>query len=265
MNTSLDIICTDLILDEQEHILLIKINRPKSLNALNRSVFSQLKELLEFVKTKPGIRCIIITGEGSKAFVAGADISEFSAIKANEAKSFLSLGNEVMNTIENYHIPIIAAINGFALGGGCELAMACHIRLASQNAKFGMPEINLGILPGYGGTQRLPKLVGSSKALEIMLTGDMINAEKALSIGLINSVFDEAELISKAKELASRLIQKAPFSVQSIIGAVSKSNGDLSKGIEYEGDLFNACANSEDFKEGVSAFFEKRKPVFKGL
>ncbi len=253
----------DLIIEKDEDIAIITINRPLSLNSLNLSVFKQLAYLLERISEAKDIDAVIITGAGQKAFVAGADISEFTKIEPGMAFRFLSFGNAVMTSIENFPKPIIAAINGYALGGGCELAMACHIRLASDNAKFGLPEINLGILPGYGGTQRLPRIIGKSRSFEMMLTGEMIDAPKAMELGLINAVYSQEDLIPKAKELAIKIGLKPQASVTSILKAVNASDGELQQGIATEGKLFTGCTNTEDFKEGVKAFLEKRKPVFK--
>ncbi len=244
-------------------IMVITIDRPQALNALNLSVFNELKMVLNELAALP-VRGIILTGSGTKAFVAGADISEFSQIGVGEAKQFLSLGNTVMNQIESFKCPIVAAIQGFALGGGCELAMACHLRIAGEQARFGMPEVNLGILPGYGGTQRLPLLVGKAKAMELMLTGEMITANEALSLGLVNHVVPSGEEIIKAIELLKKIIAKAPLAVQHIITAVNASS-NLTNGIESEGDHFTTLADTQDFKEGVSAFLSKRKPEFNGL
>jgi len=254
----------DLIIEYERSIALVTINRPSTLNSLNISVFKQLASLLNSIREMADINTIIITGAGQKAFVAGADISEFTKIEAGMAYQFLSLGNDVMTSIENFPKPIIAAVNGYALGGGCELAMACHIRLASDNAKFGLPEINLGLLPGYGGTQRLPRIIGKSQAYAMMLTGDIIDATKALDLGLINAVYNQEELIPKAIELANKIALKPKTSVMNIIRAVNVSDGELQEGIILEGKLFTECTNTEDFKEGVNAFMEKRKPEFKG-
>jgi enoyl-CoA hydratase len=253
-----------LIIADWGYAQLITIHRPEALNALNLEVFRELKEHLIFISDQPQVRCLLITGSGEKAFVAGADISEFKSITPGGAKSFLTPGNSVMDMIEKYHIPVIALVNGFALGGGCELALACHIRIASEKARFGMPEINLGILPGYGGTQRLPRVVGKAKALEMILTGEMINAQEALSIGLVSHVVPDGTILEKGKELATKLSSKAPLSIQAIIKAIHASLPDHADGISVEGDLFTALADTSDFKEGTNAFLEKRKPVFTG-
>lgn len=254
----------DLIVEFEGEMVIITINRPTTLNALTISVFAQLEYVFEYILHLKEIRCIVITGAGQKAFVAGADIGEFTKIAPGTAHQFLSLGNKVLTTIENFPKPIIAAVNGFALGGGCELAMACHMRIASETSKFGLPEINLGIMPGYGGTQRLPRIVGKGRAYEMMLTGEMIDAPKAFEIGLISHIHKVEELLNKAKSLANRIISKPPLSIINILKAVRASDGDLQNGITLEGKLFTECTNTKDFEEGVNAFFEKRKPEFKG-
>lgn len=251
-----------LIIEDWGHAQLVTIHRPEALNALNLEVFRELKDHL--LSIQPQIRSLLITGSGEKAFVAGADISEFKSMAPGSAKSFLMLGNSVMDMIEQFHIPVIALINGFALGGGCELALACHLRIASEKARFGMPEINLGILPGYGGTQRLTQLIGKTKALEMILTGEMIDAREALSLGLVNHVVPDGTVLDKGKELAMKMSSKAPMSVRAVIKAINASHQDINDGISLEGDLFTLLADSSDFKEGITAFFEKRKPIFTG-
>ena len=244
----------------EEKIATIIINRPESLNALNKSVFNELDMVLGFLSTEKNVSTIIITGSGEKSFVAGADIKEFSSFQAEEAKKLSKRGHEVFDKIENLNKPVIAAINGFALGGGLELALACHIRFASENAKLGLPEVTLGLIPGYGGTQRLPKLVGKGLANEMIFSAKMITAERAKSIGLVNDVFSQEELIPKAIELASQIAKNSPQGIAKAIKAVNssdKENGMISE-INYFGELFS----EDDFKEGVSAFLEKRKPVF---
>lgn len=255
---------SDLLLELEDGTLVITINRPSSLNALNLSVFQQLDSVLDATVKDTTVKCVILTGAGNKSFVAGADITEFKSIPQGFAKEFLSFGNLVMSKIENYHIPVIGAINGFALGGGCELALACHIRMASDASKFGLPEINLGLIPGYGGTQRLPKLIGKGKALEMMLTGEMVDASSAMSIGLVNQVVSQDQLLLKAKEMASKIVSKPTKSLQNIIKAVNASDYSFEAGIDLEGNLFTECTSTNDFEEGVSAFLEKRKPIFKG-
>lgn len=254
-----------LLIEQTNDICLLTINRPAALNALNRQVFS---ELHHFFKTfAPGhseLKGIILKGAGEKAFVAGADITEFKGLGPGQAKEFLSKGNEVMNMIMSFPKIVVAAISGFALGGGCELAMACHIRIASEKARFGLPEVNLGILPGYGGTQRLPQLVGRAKALEWMMTGDMISAADALRFGLVNQIAPHGEELTLAQEWVNRISAKAPLSISRIIAAVNSFYPNLENGIAIEGDHFNDLAQTEDFKEGVGAFLEKRKADFRG-
>ena len=244
-------------------ILVVTIHRPQALNTLNRALFSELFDLLGELN-KMELYGIVLTGSGTKAFVAGADISEFSEIGQGEAKTFLELGNRVMNRIESFKCPVVAAIQGFALGGGCELAMACHIRIAGDKARFGMPEVNLGILPGYGGTQRLPILVGKAKAMEMVLTGEMIGAQEALVLGLVNHVVPAGEEISKALEFLLKMKAKAPRAIQHIIAAINEASDPI-PGIDQEGEHFTILADTQDFKEGAAAFLEKRSPVFKGL
>ena len=241
-------------------IAILTINRPDSLNALNAQVFTDLDSAFDFLKDEKSVNCIIITGSGEKAFVAGADIKEFSKYGNEQAKELSKRGHIVFQKIENMNKPVIAAINGFALGGGLELAMACHIRYASENAKLGLPEVTLGLIPGYGGTQRLPKLVGKGIANEIIFSAKMITAEKAKSIGLVNEVFSFEELISKTQELAKNIVKNSPQGIAKAIHAVNMS--DTEKGMEYEIESFGELFSQEDFKVGVTAFLEKRKPVF---
>lgn len=254
-----------LTLENRQHISILTINRPAALNALNSQVFDELHDF--FSSLAPGfseLKGIIIRGAGDKAFVAGADITEFSGIGAGKARDFLKKGNQVMRLIENFPKIVVAAIGGFALGGGCELAMACHLRIASEKAKFGLPEVNLGILPGYGGTQRLPQLVGKTKAMEWMLTGDMISASDALTYGLINQIALPGTEVDTAIEWINKISAKAPLSISRIIAAINSFYPTLESGIEAESDYFNELADTDDFKEGVAAFLQKRKPVFVG-
>ncbi|MDZ4707493.1 MAG: enoyl-CoA hydratase-related protein [Saprospiraceae bacterium] len=254
-----------LLLEDFNNICLLTINRPATLNALNSQVFSELHHFFQVLAPgKPELKGIIIKGAGDKAFVAGADITEFKGISPGQAKEFLKKGNEVMNLIMSFPKIVVAAVGGFALGGGCELAMACHLRIASEKARFGLPEVNLGILPGYGGTQRLPQLVGKAKALEWMMTGDLISAEDALRFGLVNQLTKPGEELTVALEWVNRISTKAPLSIARIIEAVNSYYPNLENGIEREGELFNDLAQTEDFKEGVDAFLEKRKAVFHG-
>ncbi len=254
----------NLLLNVSASIAVVTVNRPEKLNALNSKTIEELKEVFTEINKDENISAVILTGSGEKAFVAGADISELNKLDMISAKAFSEKGQEVFNLIENLNKPVIAAVNGFALGGGCELALACHIRLASENAKFGQPEVNLGIIPGYGGTQRLTRLVNSGRALEYILTGDMIDANEAFRIGLVNRVYPKEELIKKATEMANKIASKAGNAVRLAIKAVNAADSVSSKeGQDYEASLFALCCGTEDFKEGTSAFLEKRKAAFK--
>lgn len=246
------------------NILTITINRPDKLNALNRHVMQDLHDVLEEVYKNSEILSAIITGAGQKSFVAGADISEFVGLSVDEGKEFARRGQDVFFKIENSPKPIVAAVNGFALGGGCELAMACHFRIASENAKFGQPEVNLGIIPGYGGTQRLVQLVGKGRAIEMMITAIMIDAATALQYGLVNHVVPQEELLSKAISILAVANSKAPLAVAKCIEASNAVFGHNLSGYETEMSVFGNCFATEDMKEGTSAFLEKRKAVFSG-
>ena len=243
-------------------IFTITINRPEKLNALNKTVFNELAKAIDEVYNTDSIGAVVITGEGPKAFVDGADISEFLEIEDDNASEFSSRGQQVFFKIENCPKPVIAAVNGFALGGGCELAMACHFRLASENAKFGQPEVNLGIIPGYGGTQRLSMLVGKGKAMELIMSGNMINANEAKELGLVNYVTTSEELLPKTIELLNVILTKSPNAISKAIAAVNSFDHTI-RGFEKEAELFGETFRSEDKKEGISAFLEKRKPQFK--
>lgn len=248
-----------------EGILTVTVNRPEKLNALSAEVISELGKVLDEVYTNAEIKGVILTGAGPKAFVAGADISEFSSLDGEGGKALAKKGQDlVFNKIENSPKPIIAAVNGFALGGGCELAMACHFRLCSDNAKFGQPEVNLGLIPGYGGTQRLTQLIGKGKAMELMMTGNMITAPEALQMGLVNYVTTAEELVPKTTEILKTILLKAPLAVEAIIELVNASAYGKDNGLENEIDAFGNLFTSADVKEGTMAFMEKRKPVFKG-
>jgi enoyl-CoA hydratase len=251
-----------LLLSLQEGLLTVTINRPDKMNALNRTVFEELERVLDVIDADKQIRAVIITGAGNKAFVAGADISEFTALDQQEAKQLARRGQLVFDRIEKNRKPIVAAVNGFALGGGCELAMACHIRLAAEAAKFGQPEVNLGLIPGYGGTQRLTQLVGKGKALELMMSGNMLSAAEALQWGLVNHVFSSEELIEKTKLLLATIVSKGPGAVASVIAAVNALYEKGADGYLQEVRLFGECFGTAEMKEGVSAFLEKRKPNF---
>ena len=254
----------NLIIDHTGGIVTIAISRPEALNALNLKTLSELITVLQQTYEQPDYRGIILTGDGDKAFVAGADIKELSALTREQALAFAQNGQRLFKLIEDCPKPIIAAVNGYALGGGCELAMACHIRLASDDAKFGQPEVNLGIIPGYGGTQRLTQLVGRGKALEIMLTGDMISAKEAEQIGLVNHVVAKEELIGVAGKMMNRILSKGPVAVANIIKSVNAGFNFERAGYEAEAENFAVCTTTFDFKEGTNAFIEKRQPRFRG-
>lgn len=249
----------------EEGILTITINRPDKLNALNKTVIEELSQAIEEIYHNPEIKAALITGTGPKAFVAGADISEFVNLDAQLGKLLAQKGQtEVFDKIENSPKPIVAAVNGFALGGGCELAMACHFRLASENAKFGQPEVNLGLIPGYGGTQRLTQLVGKGKAMELMMTGQMIDAHEAHKLGLVNHVLTTEELIPKTKEIIQTIMTKAPLAVSQVIALTNIAARGDEEGLKKEIIAFGELFESSDVKEGTSAFLEKRKPNFTG-
>ncbi|MBL7859421.1 MAG: enoyl-CoA hydratase/isomerase family protein [Cyclobacteriaceae bacterium] len=246
-------------------LLWVTISRPEALNALNAEVLQTLREIIQEAYQNNAIKGIILTGEGDKAFVAGADIKELSSLNAEQAFALAQKGQLLFKQLEDSPKPIIAAINGFALGGGCELAMACHIRIATENAKFGQPEVNLGIIPGYGGTQRLTQLVGRGKALELMLTGDLISAQEAKAIGLVNHVVaNREELMTLAQTIMSKILSKGPVAVAHVIKSVNAGFSFEQEGYQAEATSFAACATTEDFKEGTAAFLEKRKPTFSG-
>lgn len=244
-------------------IFTVTINRPDKMNALNKDVMSDLKAVLNEIETDLEIKAVIITGSGQKAFIAGADISEFVGLSNEEGNSLARMGQGIFSRIENCTKPIVAAVNGFALGGGCELAMACHFRVASDNAKFGQPEVNLGLIPGYGGTQRLVQLIGKGRALELLMTGNMIDASIALEYGLVNHVVPQDDLLPKAMMILEQITAKAPLAIAKCITAANAvfSNDN---GYEIELKAFGECFGTSDMKEGTSAFLEKRKPHFKG-
>ena len=246
-----------------ENIYTITINRPDKLNALNTTVIRELGEALKEVYDNELIRAAIITGSGTRAFAAGADIRGFSGLTKEEGIALAKQGLDVFFKIENASKPIVAAVNGFALGGGCELAMACHFRICSETAQFGQPEISLGLIPGYGGTQRLTRYIGRGAALEVMLTGNLISAPMALECGLVNHMTSQEELLNKTKSILKIIISKAPLAIARCIAAVNAAMGNTD-GYALETKLFGECFATEDMKEGTAAFLEKRKPVFKG-
>lgn len=252
------------ILEEMDGSLLtIYINRESKLNALNKDTLAELHLAISKALKNQGISGMIITGSGTKAFVAGADISEFENFDASEGKALAQEGqSKVFNVIQNAGKPIIAAMNGFALGGGLELALACHLRVASDNAKMGLPEVSLGLIPGYGGTQRLTQLIGKGRALEMILTGDMIDSKKAFDYGLVNHVVAPEDLLTKAKSILRIIGQRSPLAVAAAIKSVNAALDTNENGFEIEIEEFSKCFETQDFREGVSAFLEKRKPVF---
>ncbi len=253
----------NLKLELQSGILTITINREDKLNALNIATLKEIEKAFQKVYDEPEIKGVIITGAGDKAFVAGADIKELAEVNYMNGRKFAEEGQEVFAAIENCPKPVIAAVNGFALGGGCELAMACHIRIASEDAKFGLPEVGLGIIPGYGGTQRLTMLVGKGKAFELILTGEMITGKNAKKIGLVNHVVLKEEVIVKAQEIINKIMAKAELAIGQAIDCINAVYRD-ENGYQTEANSFGNCCKTEDFKEGTQAFLEKRKPNFKG-
>jgi enoyl-CoA hydratase len=255
----------NLLLERDGAVATLAINRPKVLNALNSPTMDELRRAVLELKHDPAVRAVIVTGSGDKSFVAGADINELAVQAPAQGKEHAIRGQHVFDLIENMGKPVIAAINGFALGGGCELAMACTLRLAADTARLGQPEINLGIIPGYAGTQRLARLVGKGVALDLLLTGRQVKADEALRIGLVNRVVPAAELMNEARALAGELASKAPVAVQYIIESVNRGlEVSFDKGQFLEATLFGLVASTEDMREGTRAFLEKRKPEFKG-
>jgi enoyl-CoA hydratase len=256
---------TNIVFEKKNAIAYVTVNRPKVLNALNMATMEELRTAFHDIKNDASVRVVILTGAGEKAFIAGADIGELAQNNAVTAKEYTHRGQSVLNLIENLGKPVIACINGFALGGGCEIAMACTMRLASENAKLGQPEVKLGIIPGYGGTQRLPRLVGKGLAMQLLLTGEMISAQEAHRISLVNEVVAAAELIPRAEAIAQKVIANAPLAVQYTMEAVNKGmETPLAEGLYIEATLFGVACATEDKKEGTTAFLEKRAAQFKG-
>jgi enoyl-CoA hydratase len=250
---------------KSDGILTITIQRPQALNALNAEVIKQLAEAIDVAQTDSEVKTIVVTGSGDKAFVAGADIKEFADYSGKEGKALAQQGQDsLFNRIERSSKPVIAAINGFALGGGLELALACHIRIASDNARMGLPEVSLGVIPGYGGTQRLPQIVGKGKAMEMILSAKMMGAEDAAACGLVNSVVPPDALLETARKMARSIMKNSPKAVSTAIQAVLASYEDGINGFQEEINCFGASFETEDFKEGTQAFIEKRKPTFSG-
>ena len=255
----------NIILEHEKGIATLYINRPEKLNALNKATIQELHETLKKVDENPEVRVVIITGSGEKAFVAGADIAEFAHFSAEEGAQLAAKGQQLLfDFIENMKTPVIAAVNGFALGGGLELAMACHFRIASENAKMGLPETSLGVIPGYGGTQRLAQLVGKGRAMEMILTAGMIDAETAKIYGLVNHVVPQEDLFSAYMTIATRIMKNSPVAISKAIEAVNANYVSGVNGFEVEIKNFGACFAADDFKEGTTAFLEKRKAEFKG-
>jgi enoyl-CoA hydratase len=246
-------------------LAIVTIDRPKVLNALNYRSMAELEQVFLDIRQNPDVRAVLLTGAGEKAFVAGADISELAQQSPISAKEYTHRGQAIIDSIENLGKPVIACINGFALGGGCELALACTMRLASENARLGQPEVKLGLIPGYGGTQRLSRLVGKGVAQQLVLTGEMITAAEALRIGLVNEVVPAAELITRAEAIAAKIIANAPLAVQYAMEAVNHGlDMTLAEGLYLEATLFAVCCSTEDKNEGTKAFLEKRAAQFKG-
>jgi enoyl-CoA hydratase len=255
----------NLLVERGDGAAIVTINRPTVLNALNSATIDELRRVMLDLKRDDAVRAIVVTGAGEKSFVAGADINELAVQTPTSGREHALTGQHVFDVIENLGKPVIAAINGFALGGGCELAMACTLRIAADSAKLGQPEINLGLLPGYAGTQRLPRLVGKGRAMELILTGAPISADEALRIGLVNRVVPAAELMTEARKLAGQLAKSAPVAMRYIISAINKGlEMPFAEACQYEATLFGLVSSTEDMREGTNAFLEKRKPQFKG-
>jgi enoyl-CoA hydratase len=255
----------NLLIERDEATAIVTINRPKVLNALNTQTLDELRRAILEIKQDEGVRVVIVTGAGEKSFVAGADINELAVQTPTGGREHALAGQHVFDLIENLGKPVIAAINGFALGGGCELAMACTLRLAADTARLGQPEIALGLIPGYAGTQRLTRLVGTGKAMEMILTGAPMAADEAQRIGLVNRVVPAAELMAEARKLAGQLAKSAPIAMRYIINAVNKgAEMPFAEACQYEATLFGLVASTDDMREGTSAFLAKRKPEFKG-
>lgn len=255
----------NLLTEYHEGILVVTLNRPKALNALNSALLDDLRQLFsEDAHQLDGLRGVILTGAGGKAFVAGADITEFNGLDAQGGMDLAQKGQDIFFLIERFHVPVVAAVSGYALGGGCELAMACHVRVASERAKFGQPEVNLGLIPGYGGTQRLIQYIGKGRALELLMTADMIDANQALEWGLVTHVVTHGEEVNKAKEILQKIATKAPIAIAKVIESVNAYFDNTTNGFSQEVMKFAETVKTDDFKEGASAFVEKRKAVFTG-
>lgn len=254
-----------IIFEKADGYAIIRLNRPDKLNALNKQMFDDLDDALIKIELDEDVKALILTGTGEKAFAAGADIGELHDSDKRSGKMFSEYGSKVMARLESLRIPVIAAINGFALGGGCELTLACHIRFASENAKMGQPEVNLGIIPGYGGTQRLTRLVGKAKAMELILSANIINAQDALAIGLVNAVYSKEELMPKTEEFVKLILTKGPLAVSAAVECINAAEKlSPAEGLAFESIKFGEICGTNDFKEGTAAFLEKRKAEFKG-
>jgi enoyl-CoA hydratase len=251
--------------DLHDSIAFVRLNRPEKLNALTREMMTEIKERFERIGREGNARAVILTGAGERAFSAGTDIGELSALAAEEGRAVAERGQEVCDSLESCGVPVIAAVNGIAAGGGCELALACHLRIASENARFSLPEAKLGVIPAYGGTQRLARATGSGRALEMMLTGTEISASEALRIGLVNRVVASSQLIPEAESLAREIVKLAPLAIRACLEAVTRGISlPLEEGLKLEAELFSRLFTTEDMREGTRAFLEKRSPVFKG-
>lgn len=249
---------------QENQIYTLTIQRPEALNALNKQVFDELEAFFTLHAEDTDIKGVIITGAGEKAFVAGADIKEFSSLDAQQGMLLSKRGQDIFFLIERFHVPVIAAVNGYALGGGCELAMSCHLRIASPNARFGQPEVNLGLIPGYGGSQRLPQLIGKAKAMELLLTGNMVSAEEAYRLGLVNEIAEPENLLTRCHKMLQLISTKAPLAIKETIRILQNSHLSENPGYKDEHTTFGKLLVTEDAREGASAFAEKRKPAFSG-
>jgi enoyl-CoA hydratase len=255
----------NLLTEYKDGILLVTLNRPKALNALNSALLNDLRQLFSVDALQlENLRGVVLTGAGGKAFVAGADITEFNGLDAQGGMDLAQKGQDIFFLIERFHVPVVAAVSGYALGGGCELAMACHVRVASERAKFGQPEVNLGLIPGYGGTQRLIQYIGKGRALELLMTADMIDANKALDWGLVTHVVPHGEEVEKATAVLQKIATKAPIAIAKVIESVNAYFDNTTNGFAQEIMKFAETVKTEDFKEGASAFVEKRKANFVG-
>lgn len=254
-----------LLTEVRDGVMIITINRPDKMNALNKDVVEELSKAIDEVTNNDEVKSAILTGAGEKAFVAGADISEFTSLDGEGGAALAKKGQDmVFDRIENCPKPVVAAVNGFALGGGCELAMSCHFRMAAENAKFGQPEVNLGLIPGYGGTQRMTQLIGKGKTMELMMTGDMIGADEAKALGLVNHVLPQAELLDKVISVMQKIQSKAPIAISKVISCVNDAAKADPNGFANEIARFGECFETEDMREGTTAFLEKRKAAFSG-